>query len=208
MRTPSWASTPWLTRERLAEAGVPEPRYRVATAAGEAARLARELGYPLVVKPGDGWGSVNTRLVRDEAELREHFRVLASASYSFGIRPSGEVLLEELVEGPLVSIETLTRGGMHEVLGITDRILGGRPFFVELGGSFPAEVPGGDEAVGAALRALDAIGFDYGPAHTEVVLSKDGPKIIERRARSSIRPSKVPSARRATPPRSGRGPGR
>jgi|GEM_PF-129484 len=168
------------TRYLLQKAGVPQPQFRVVPSLAEAGQTARELGYPFIVKPADGTGSVNTKLVQTDAEMRRHFRAIKEyQSYLLGIPACGEVLFEEYVEGQLVSVETLTQNGRHHVLGITDRELGGFPNFVELGGSFPAEIDKPNEVMEVAKAALDAIGLDFGPAHTELVLSKTGPKIIE-----------------------------
>ena len=41
-------------RERLAEAGVPQPAFRHARSIGEALAAAEEIGYPVVAKPVDG----------------------------------------------------------------------------------------------------------------------------------------------------------
>jgi len=47
----------WHTRTVLEAAGLPVPRFGLAEATREAARIARDIGFPVVVKPRDGAGA-------------------------------------------------------------------------------------------------------------------------------------------------------
>ncbi len=171
-------------RDCLARAAVPQPAYQPVSCLAGARRFAERCGYPLIMKPADGSGSVNTRLIENAGELAEHLALLQSAAdYRLHVPASKRALCEEYVRGELISVETLTYGGCHQVLGITDRILGGFPSFVELGGCFPASPVDRDQAIATALAALDAIELDFGPAHTELVHGEHGWQIIEINAR-------------------------
>lgn len=72
------------TSMRLLEAGVPTPRTAVAFSPEGALRAAREMGFPVVVKPVNGsWGRL-VSLARDEEELRaivEHREAINSPYY-------------------------------------------------------------------------------------------------------------------------------
>jgi argininosuccinate lyase len=91
------------------------------------------------------------------------------------------VLLEELLVGPEVSVETVTVAGTTYVVGVTDKSLAGQPWFVESGHMFPAALSDADRdaAVDTAVSAIDALGLDRAVAHTEVKLTADGPRLIE-----------------------------
>jgi hypothetical protein len=67
------------------------------------------------------------------------------------------------------------------IIGITRKHLSAAPHFVELGHDFPADLSPEEEAIVSATvqKALDAVGFDFGPAHTELRLAERGPTIIE-----------------------------
>jgi biotin carboxylase len=86
-------------------------------------------------------------------------------------------LVESLVAGPEVSVETFGR----EVVGITRKHLGDPPAFIEVGHDFPAslEEETAEEIRRIALRALEVIGLGWGPAHLEMRLAPEGPTIIE-----------------------------
>ncbi|MGM1060435.1 ATP-grasp domain-containing protein [Saccharothrix sp. Mg75] len=168
-----------LTRTALRDAGVPGPRFALAEDWPQTAGAAAELGYPLVVKPVDLCAGMHVRKVTDESELREAFAALEAFPVNARNQPRVRtVLLEELLTGPEVSVETVTVDGVTHVVGVTDKSVAGEPWFVESGHMFPADLPtAGAEAV--AVAAIAALGLDRGVAHTEVKLTPDGPKLIE-----------------------------
>lgn len=169
-----------LTRLSLASAGVEQPDFAVVTSAAEAAREAARVGYPCVLKAVDASDSEDVTLVSGHAQAQEAFeRHFSTANYSRQIEKRPMMLIEEYVDGPLFSVEVIARGGAYEVLGITDRELGERPYFVELELGFPAEPDRADRLVATALDALRAVEYDNGAAHVELVMAADGPKIIE-----------------------------
>ena len=74
-----------LTTAALAEAGVPQPRTRLAFTAESALAAIEELGYPVVLKPVVGsWGRLLARVNdRDAAEaILEHKETLGSYQHS------------------------------------------------------------------------------------------------------------------------------
>lgn len=168
-----------LTRTALREAGVPGPRFALADDWPALAKAAAELGYPLVVKPVDLCAGMHVRKVTDEAGLREAFAALEAFPVNARNQPRVRtVLLEELLVGPEVSVETVTVDGATHVVGVTDKSIAGDPWFVESGHMFPADLPTA-EAAAVAVAAIDALGLDRGVAHTEVKLTAEGPRLVE-----------------------------
>ncbi|WP_336048253.1 ATP-grasp domain-containing protein [Streptomyces sp. CA2R101] len=170
------------TRQLLAAAGVPGPRFAVCADRSEAAAAAAEIGYPLVLKPVDLCAGMFVRRVDDEAELTRAYRALDGFPVNArGQRRAPLVLLEELLHGPEVSVETVTFDGSTQVIGVTDKSIDGAPAFIETGHMFPAELPAGDAAAARelAVRAIDALGLDGVVAHTEIKLTPDGPRLVE-----------------------------
>ncbi|MEV7990354.1 ATP-grasp domain-containing protein [Streptomyces sp. NPDC086077] len=171
------------TRRVLAAAGLPQPRFAVHEAWADLARAAREIGYPLVVKPVDLCAGMYVRRVDDEAELAAAWRALAGYPVNArGQRRAPVVLLEELLDGPEVSVETVSHAGAVHIVGVTDKSVGGAPAFIETGHMFPAALgPAGTEAAErTALGALKALGLTDGVvAHTEIKLTSAGPRVVE-----------------------------
>ncbi|GFH35739.1 ATP-grasp domain-containing protein [Streptomyces pacificus] len=166
-------------RELLAGHGLSPVRTAVAGTPDEVASLLAGFGLPAVVKPTRLQGSAAVRLVRGPADLDAWRRELAGHGYR------GPVLVEEYLRGPEFSVETLTRGGRHLVVGITAKRKTPAPAFVETGHVFPAPLADTDaDAIGALVTAvLDAAGYRFGPAHTEVILTGAGPRVVESQAR-------------------------
>lgn len=169
-------------RRRCAARGVPMPAFRAVAGAEQAARAAREVGLPCVVKPADETSSADVRLCASLEEAVEQFELIHGQKENVrGQRRHHEVLVEECVTGREVSVEVLAAGPRLHVLGVTDKTIGGDGRFVELGHVFPSLLPEDvrDACVQVATDAVRAVGFDLGLAHVEVKLGAGGPKLIE-----------------------------
>jgi cysteine synthase A len=171
------------TRRALRAAGLPTPDFHLVASEEEAAALAETLSYPVVVKPPGDSSSTGVLRVEDPEALLRQFRFLSSWRENVRGQPlSGEVLVESLLTGPEYSVETLTLpGGETRVLGVTDKHLSAPPHFVELGHDFPSAAPAGRRRAleESASAALSAVGYDFGPAHTEVRWTAEGPVVVE-----------------------------
>ncbi|MGW2118771.1 ATP-grasp domain-containing protein [Streptomyces zhihengii] len=170
------------TRRILADAGVPGPRFAVCADWADTAAAARGIGYPLVLKPVDLCAGMYVRRADDEEQLAAAYRALAGFPVNArGQRRAPVVLLEEFLDGPEVSVETVSSGGASRVVGVTDKSTGGAPAFVETGHMFPAALTPADAAAAGAtaLAALDALGLDTAVSHTEVKLTAGGPRVVE-----------------------------
>jgi biotin carboxylase len=164
-------------RERFAEAGVAQPRSVAAGDVSTARAAAAEVGYPCVLKAPDRQGQRGLSLVRGPGELD------AAAGAAIESSRSGLCLVEELVEGPEVTINGFSIEGRFHRLTVTDRLTAEPPAFgVALAHAWPAE-RGAVEAAEAAERATRALGVENGPTYTQVVLGPDGPRVVELAAR-------------------------
>jgi biotin carboxylase len=177
----------WRMRRRLAANGLSP----VASAVGRSGSDVREFvaahGLPIIVKPIRESGSLGVFRLRDQAEVDAvagRFRSLDDQQWAVGdlafADSFDEFLMEEFLDGPELSVETLSFDGRHVVVAVTDKELGGTGF-VEVGHSQPAGVGAETMLVVTRLVAdfLDAMGLRNGPAHTEVKLTSRGPRIVE-----------------------------
>jgi biotin carboxylase len=154
-------------RERFSAAGVPQPR-----SLGPNADT-----FPSVVKAVDRQGQRGLTLVEHAEDLGP--AVARAADESRG----GGWLVEELVEGPEVTVNAFSAGGEFMPLTVTDRLTAEPPAFgVALAHAWPSEhdsVAAAEAARGAAAAA----GVREGPTYTQVRLGPDGPRVIELAAR-------------------------
>ncbi|HEY1513205.1 MAG TPA: ATP-grasp domain-containing protein [Gaiellaceae bacterium] len=161
-------------RERLGEAGVPQPRWWVI--GGEDA--PPEVSGPVVVKAPDRQGQKGLTLVEDSAELPAAIEQARSAARN------GLALVEELVDGPEVTVVGFSVGGALQCLTITDRVVAEPPAFgVALAHVWPSEVSDTMEVSDTVARALTALGIRDGPSYTQLRIGPEGPQVIEVAAR-------------------------
>jgi biotin carboxylase len=166
-------------RRRYDEAGVPQPRWRLVGDASDASNnvLLAELGLPLVVKPPDRQGQLAVSVVSSEDELGPALEAATAASRD------GEALVEELVDGPEVTVNAYSSGGEFHPLTVTDRLTADQPAFgVALAHVWPSE-QAVEEAVEVAGAAAEALGVREGPTYTQIRMGPDGPRVIELAAR-------------------------
>ncbi|WP_405948837.1 ATP-grasp domain-containing protein [Streptomyces prunicolor] len=171
-----------LQRAACSRAGVPVPAFAVALTPETAAAAAEAQGFPCIVKPVDYGGSYGVRLCTSADEVAEHAVWLHSVTHNQrDQRMSEEILVEEYLEGPEISLETLTFDGVTRFLAITQKQTVPPPSFYETGHALPAVLDPAleQECRRIATDALDAIGYVFGAGHIELKLTTDGPKLIE-----------------------------
>ncbi|MEG1965816.1 MAG: ATP-grasp domain-containing protein, partial [Oscillospiraceae bacterium] len=106
-------------------------------------------------------------------------------SYSKLCSRNGDVIVEEFMDGEEISVETLSIDGKCHIIQITDKLTTGTPHFVEMGHSQPTHHS--QEMVAKINKITNeanyAVGIKNGPSHTEIIITKEGPKIVELGAR-------------------------
>lgn len=172
-------------RQCLKECGVPIPQFFRVSSKEEyekAIHYFRTTQLKCIVKPADNSGSRGVDLLSD---LSDEELISRAYEYSKSYSRGGDIVVEEYMEGPEVSVETLSVDGECHIIQITDKLTTGAPYFVEMGHSEPSALPEDvkiriSEVASAAVKAL---GIANGPSHTEIKVTKDGPKIVELGAR-------------------------
>ncbi|WP_151771491.1 ATP-grasp domain-containing protein [Streptomyces abyssomicinicus] len=172
-------------RRAVDAAGLDQPAYRTVSTARSAAAAFTELGPVCVVKPVDQSGSLDVRKVESEQEARDAFRSALRSGARAGARGPRLVLVEEYAEGPEYSVEGYVEDGRVHVLGITEKILGAEPHFVEVGHIVPAQLaPSAAREIETYVAGvLDAVALRIGPFHAEVRMNPRGPLLMEVAAR-------------------------
>ncbi len=164
------ATTKTRQRERFAAAGIVQPR---TFSVGDPA-----ITFPCVVKAPDRQGQRGLTLVRERSELAAAVETATAESRG------GGALVEELIDGPELTVNAVSHDGEFFPLTVTDRILAEPPAFgVALAHSWPtAHSP--DAVIEAARGAVAALGIESGPSYTQLRLGHgDRPYVVEVAAR-------------------------
>lgn len=156
-------------RAYLREHNIQPIRYAVASEPENLSKAAADVGFPCVVKPREGVASQEVALARDYAELAAHCLSVWQA------RPGQVMLLEEYIEGPLCTLETLGDGQGLRALGGFHVRLSEPPHFVELEADWSSELAQQQDVLDRIVR----FGVGFGACHTEFVLTEQGPRLIE-----------------------------
>jgi predicted ATP-grasp superfamily ATP-dependent carboligase len=191
----------------LARVGVPHPETRVIDPSRENWKVdvkiaARELGYPIVVKPARGAGCEGVSLARDARALRH---AVARARQAGG---KGRLVLQRYVRGVAASVSLVADGrravalttngqSMRSIAGKSMRSIAGKSMrsiagkstrsiartsarpFAYRGGATPLDHPLATQAAGEAVRTCEAIPGLRGYIGVDLVLTSSEAVVIE-----------------------------
>ncbi len=173
-------------QEALRRAGLPSIRSCAVRSVEEGLRFAEQLGtYPIVVKNLSGSATAGLHFCDSETQLRGILEQELTETDFFGVR-NESVLLQEMISGTEYVVNTVSRGGAHQ---LTDMWVYNKITVGDLGHAYdsvklithPTEEH--ERIIDAAKQAITALGIEYGPAHSEIMLSPNGPVLIETGAR-------------------------
>jgi len=157
----------------LRAAALPCARHRLAPDLAMALDFAREIGYPLVVKPPAGVGAQATYRADDDAGLR-------AALVAVAPEPGKEALLEEFITGDEYSFDTWHIDGRPVFHSLTEYLPtpldAMRNPWIQWSVLLPREVdaPRYDDIRAAAFAALAVLGMGSGLSHMEWFRRADG----------------------------------
>ncbi len=171
-------------RQRLQERGIAQPAFALAESAASVLAEVDRLGLPALVKPSDGYGSTNIVPLRNLPERRAFEHALLhepapSDDYGLGVHANGRLLVERFMNGTIIGCDTLSVNGRHRLLGVHDKLFFSPPSFAIRGGCFTPNGPQFAAIEAYVFSVLDAVGFDCGATHIELMLTAEGPRLIE-----------------------------
>ena len=182
-------------RDALRASGVPGPPYARVRTLAEVREALTQVPLPAVLKPCRGSGGALARRIepgKDVAAIVSETLALRAGARG-AVDPDTALILESVLVGTAreteglaayVSVETLAARGRFYHLCVTDRFPVAPPL-LETGMMLPSCLGAEQQAtvVAMAERALRALNFRHGAAHTELMLTPDGPRVIEVNAR-------------------------
>jgi biotin carboxylase len=160
-------------RQALSAAGFDVVKAALGRSVEDLSRFREKVGSRFIIKPRDGVGSQQVLCVDETTNLADTVAMF-----------NGDFLMEEYLEGRELSIESFSFNGKHFMFGINEET---KYFensvnpYVEIAHEMPAFLSDSEraEVVKFVGAFLDCIGISDGPAHTEIKLTPQGPRIIE-----------------------------
>jgi biotin carboxylase len=141
--------------------------------------------WPVVLKPAESSGADNVIFCSSAGEIRAACGKIMASIDRYG-RPNKAVLAMQFLDGDEYFVNTVTRNGVHHIGEIWryrkvwargDRLIYDYEYPV------PADEPGAAAVGRYTLAVLDALEISNGAAHPEVMLTANGPVLVECNAR-------------------------
>jgi biotin carboxylase len=168
-------------RRRLADAGVPQPRFAAIRHVREVGAAAEAVGFPAVLKPADSAGQRGLFLVASADDVERHLHAALAQS------TDEEAILESYHPGLEVNGLLVARGGEVAVVTLSDRRrAAGVGFGVALAHVYPSTLFGDAlaEVERVGRSTVHALGLRDGIAYPQVIWGDDGvARLIEVAAR-------------------------
>jgi ATP-grasp domain len=142
--------------------------------------------YPVVLKPTESAGSDGVKLCHSYQEAKDHFhRLMQSQMINGGSCPA--VLCQEFLRGKEYVVDHVSKDGIHKTMmvWVYDKRPANGSAFVYFG-CVPVD-PQSPEArivIPYVRGVLDALGVQHGPSHGEVMMTPEGPCLVEMNCRA------------------------
>jgi len=100
----------------LEQLQIPHPRTAIAQDLKKAKSMAKDLGFPLLIKPMKGFGGVGIRMASNLKELEKGFKTIGFLS--------SDLLLQEFIQGMHASASIVSIPGKAVTLAVSEQLLG------------------------------------------------------------------------------------
>ncbi len=178
-----------LMQKALAVHGVPTLKTIHTASEQEAELWIKENGLekvPLIVKPPMSSGSEMVFHISENGDWKTAFHKILNEPSVLSGKTSETVVIQEQAIGTEYAVGTISANGIHSLVHLikyNKTSVGDRKTVFD----YVEFVPHNTDVLGDLFdytqRALDALGVRWGATHTEIMLTKAGPRLIESSAR-------------------------
>jgi len=173
-----------MQQDVIRAAGIRAVRQAKGTKWEQVADFAAKESLPLVVKPTESAGSDGVKLCMSIEEAKAHFNLLMTSQRQLG-SSNPAVLVQEFLKGKEYIVDHVSLDGVHKtmMLWVYDKRPANGSQFVYYGMS-PIEDPVLSKTLITYTRkVLDALKIKHGPTHGEIMMTDDGPCLVEMNCR-------------------------
>jgi biotin carboxylase len=108
---------------------------------------------------------------------------LHPTDYGLGVHANNRFSVERYIEGTLIGCDVFSDGTERILLGVNEKLMFPTPSFAIRGSQFPSSRFATDAVRDYAFALLDAVDYDFGPAHIEMIVADGVPHLVEINAR-------------------------
>lgn len=132
--------------------------------------LAKQLTYPVMVKPCDGSGSRGASRVDNASDLSNACQFAMNGSITHRAE------IESFIDGIEYGAESLVINGVIHVLSIMKKWMTEPPYYAELGHAIPCGLPVDIEkkAKDCVTKAIKVLGINHGSVNMDMLITTDG----------------------------------
>lgn len=164
---------------------IPSPNFFYASSITEILEKIKNFDFPLVMKPIDNAGSRGVSKIENLDLIEDRYNEAISFS------KSKTVLIEEFLNGPQISTESIIVNDKIITTGFADRNYDVDkqffPYFIENGHTIPSILSDQEKSsvISTVENAIRALGIDFGVAKGDLILDNGIPKVLEMAVRTS-----------------------
>jgi len=172
----------------IAEAGLAAPKFIKSSDLSEILEwIPSNTDYPVVLKALRSAGTDGVYISRNERELREAFaKLIGSTSIYDDV--NNAILVESFLKGEEYVVNAVSKDGTHYVTDVwmyQKRFIPGHGNVYDKEMLQAADLPEIQQLIEYNAKVLDALQINNGPSHAEIMLTPEGPVLVEVGARIS-----------------------
>jgi predicted ATP-grasp superfamily ATP-dependent carboligase len=104
---------------------------------------------------------------------------LKPTDYGLGVYASNRFSVEKYIRGHMIGCDVFSNDSERILIGINDKLMFAPPSFAMRGSCFPSDRYDIPAIRDYAFDILDAVNFDFGASHIEMIVTEDGPYLVE-----------------------------
>jgi biotin carboxylase len=172
----------YLQRNMLVEFGIQAPFFRIFHTKEDGLNALQECGHPAVIKPIDSSGSRGVRFSSNDIHINKAYCLEA-----LKLSPSNSGIIESFIAGPEIAVDGFAIHGTPRILSVCDKRRTDPPYLLDEELLFPSQIsePMLKKVTLLTAKIIQASKIKNSPFHIEMILTKDGPILVEFGARGA-----------------------
>ncbi|MFN3234902.1 MAG: ATP-grasp domain-containing protein [Gammaproteobacteria bacterium] len=140
--------------------------------------------FPVVLKPAKCAGSFGVAFCANKEDILASISKTSVSTDLFG-NVTDSFVIQKHYHGDEYVVDAVNFSGEHYIVAVYRKETDDKSPLYQSATWIDPETEEAKTIINYTVKLLEAINFDYGPAHMEIILTEDGPKIIDMNPRLS-----------------------